>query len=232
MLCRWRENQQMHGNILRVSAYARVSTDKEDQTNSLASQKNYFAEYITRHKNWKLNKVYYDEGISGTQTKKRMGFQEMIQDAMNGEMDLILTKEVSRFSRNTVDTISYTRQLKDAGVGVLFTIDNIDTRDLDGELRLTIMASIAQEESRKTSERVKWGQKRSMEQGVVFGRDLLGYTVTVSYTHLPNAVALMLQDKTLVKVDELENEAILIEQYSQQELTRHEITDFSTLENM
>ena len=167
----------MHGNILRVSAYARVSTDKEDQTNSLASQKNYFAEYITRHKNWKLNKVYYDEGISGTQTKKRMGFQEMIQDAMNGEMDLILTKEVSRFSRNTVDTLSYTRQLKDAGVGVLFTIDNIDTRDLDGELRLTIMASIAQEESRKTSERVKWGQKRSMEQGVVFGRDLLGYTV-------------------------------------------------------
>lgn len=167
----------MHRKVLRVSAYARVSTDKEDQANSLASQRKYFAEYITSHRDWKLNKIYYDEGISGTQTQKRAGFQEMIRDAMNGKVDLILTKEVSRFSRNTVDTLSYTRQLKDIGVGVLFTIDNIDTRDLDGELRLTIMASIAQEESRKTSERVKWGQKRRMEQGVVFGRDLLGYTV-------------------------------------------------------
>ena len=92
-------------------------------------------------------------------------------------IDLILTKEVSRFARNTVDTLYYTRKLKEAGVGVIFTIDNIDTRDTDGELRLTIMASLAQEESRKTSERVKWGQKRRMELGVVFGRDLLGYTV-------------------------------------------------------
>ncbi|MDE7223726.1 MAG: recombinase family protein [Acetatifactor sp.] len=101
----------------------------------------------------------------------------MIKEAIQGEIDLILTKEVSRFARNTVDTLSYTRKLKDNGVGVIFTIDNIDTRDSDGELRLTIMASIAQEESRKTSERVKWGQKRRMEQGVVFGRDLIGYTV-------------------------------------------------------
>lgn len=94
-----------------------------------------------------------------------------------GKFNLILTKEVSRFARNTVDTLSYTRKLKEAGVGVIFTIDNIDTRDSDGELRLTIMASLAQEESRKTSERVKWGQQRRMEQGVVFGRDMLGYTV-------------------------------------------------------
>ncbi len=101
----------------------------------------------------------------------------MIQDALGGKFNLILTKEVSRFARNTVDTLSYTRKLKEAGVGVIFTIDNIDTRDSDGELRLTIMASLAQEESRKTSERVKWGQQRRMEQGVVFGRDMLGYTV-------------------------------------------------------
>lgn len=162
---------------LSVAAYCRVSTDKDDQANSLVSQRKYFADYITYHDDWVLNDVYYDEGISGTQTKKRAGFNAMIEEAMQGGIDLILTKEVCRFARNTVDTLSYTRKLKDKGVGVIFTIDNIDTRDSDGELRLTIMASLAQEESRKTSERVKWGQQRRMEQGVVFGRDMLGYTV-------------------------------------------------------
>jgi DNA invertase Pin-like site-specific DNA recombinase len=162
---------------LKVAAYCRVSTDKDDQANSLISQRQYFADYITRHDDWSLIDVYYDEGISGTQTRKRAGFNDMIDEAMRGGIDLILTKEVCRFARNTVDTLSYTRKLKDNGVGVIFTIDNIDTRDSDGELRLTIMASIAQEESRKTSERVKWGQKRRMEQGVVFGRDMIGYTV-------------------------------------------------------
>ena len=153
-------------NKLRVAAYARVSTEKDDQANSLASQKTYFANYISNQSNMELSKVYYDEGISGTQTRKRAGFNQMIQDALGGKFNLILTKEVSRFARNTVDTLSYTRKLKEAGVGVIFTIDNIDTRDSDGELRLTIMASLAQEESRKTSERVKWGQQRRMEQGV------------------------------------------------------------------
>ncbi len=162
---------------LRVAAYCRVSTDKDDQTNSLVSQRKYFCDYINAHEDWALENIYYDEGISGTQTKKRAGFNAMIEAALHGRIDLILTKEVCRFARNTVDTLSYTRKLKDSGVGVVFTIDNIDTRDCDGELRLTIMASIAQEESRKTSERVKWGQKRRMEQGVVFGRDLLGYYV-------------------------------------------------------
>lgn len=172
------KNETSHRyNKLRVAAYCRVSTDKDDQTNSLISQRRYFADYINRHEDWVLNDVYYDEAISGTQTKKRAGFNAMIDEAMQGGIDLILTKEVCRFARNTVDTLSYTRKLKDRGIGVIFTIDNIDTRDADGELRLTIMASIAQEESRKTSERVKWGQKRRMEQGVVFGRDMLGYTV-------------------------------------------------------
>ena len=164
-------------NKLRVAAYARVSTEKDDQANSLASQKNYFANYISNQSNMELSKVYFDEGISGTQTRKRAGFNQMIQDALGGKFNLILTKEVSRFARNPIDTLSYTRKLKEAGIGVIFTIDNIDTRDSDGELRLTIMASLAQEESRKTSERVKWGQQRCMEQGVVFGRDMLGYTV-------------------------------------------------------
>ena len=162
---------------LRVAAYCRVSTEHEDQANSLVSQRRYFTEYIRSHTDWELVDIYYDEGISGTQTAKREGFKRMIQDAMAGNMDLILTKEVSRFARNTVDTLYYTRKLKEYKIGVIFTIDNIDTREQDGELRLTIMASIAQEESRKTSERVKWGQKRRMEQGVVFGRELLGYGV-------------------------------------------------------
>jgi len=176
-MCPFKEEDTMNHNKLRVAAYCRVSTDKDDQTNSLISQRRYFADYINHHEDWVLNDVYYDEGISGTQTKKRAGFNAMIEEAMQGGIDLILTKEVCRFARNTVDTLSYTRKLKDNGIGVVFTIDNIDTRDADGELRLTIMASIAQEESRKTSERVKWGQKRRMEQGVVFGRDMLGYTV-------------------------------------------------------
>lgn len=164
-------------NKLRVAAYARVSSDKDDQINSLATQKSYFADFISSQSNMELSEVYFDEGISGTQTRKRVGFNRMIKDALNGKFNLILTKEVSRFARNTVDTLSYTRKLKEAGVGVIFTIDHIDTRQSDGELRLTIMASLAQEESRKTSERVKWGQQRRMEQGVVFGRDLLGYQV-------------------------------------------------------
>lgn len=165
------------GKCLQAAAYARVSTEHDDQMNSLASQKLYFTNFICSQPGMKLSEVYYDEGISGTQTNKRAGFNQMIEDAMQGKFNLILTKEVSRFARNTVDTLYYTRKLKEAGVGVIFTMDNIDTRDADGELRLTIMASLAQEESRKTSERVKWGQKRRMEQGVVFGRDLLGYTV-------------------------------------------------------
>jgi DNA invertase Pin-like site-specific DNA recombinase len=113
--------------------------------------------------------VYHDEGITGTSVKKREAFNRMIADAENKEVDLILTKEVSRFARNTVDTLSFTRKLTSNGVGVIFMNDGIDTRDKDGELRLTIMASIAQEESRKTSERVKWGMRRKMEDGYVFG---------------------------------------------------------------
>ncbi len=164
-------------NNLRVSAYCRVSTEKDDQINSLVSQIKYFTDYIKQHECWTIGEVYYDEGITGTSTRKREGFNRMIRNAEMNQMDLILTKEVSRFARNTVDTLSYTRALKSMGVGVIFTLDNIDTRENDGELRLSIMASLAQEESRKTSERVKWGHKRRMEQGIVFGRDLLGYSV-------------------------------------------------------
>ncbi len=164
---------------LRVGAYCRVSTDREDQANSLMSQKAYFSDYIRQQDGWVLADIYPDEGISGTTTRRREQFNRMIADAEADKLDLILTKEVSRFARNTVDTLEYTRRLKRLGVGVIFTNDNIDTRDNDGELRLTIMASMAQEESRKTSERVKWGQKRRMEAGVVFGNNsLYGFDLT------------------------------------------------------
>ena len=161
----------------KVAAYCRVSTDNEDQTNSFESQLRYFRQYIERNPDWELYEIFADEGISGTNTKKRKEFQRMIACARNGEFDLIITKEISRFARNTLDSIYYTRELRKRGIGVIFMNDNINTLDGDAELRLAIMSSIAQEESRKTSERVKWGQKRQMEQGVVFGRSMLGYDV-------------------------------------------------------
>ncbi len=161
----------------RVAAYCRVSTDKDDQANSFESQQRYFRQYIERNPDWELYAIFADEGISGTNTKKRKEFNRMIACAKNGDFDLIITKEISRFARNTLDSIFYTRDLKKHGVGVIFLNDNINTLDGDAELRLAIMSSIAQEESRKTSERVKWGQKRQMEQGVVFGRSMLGYDV-------------------------------------------------------
>ena len=163
--------------MLRVAAYCRVSTDREEQANSFESQCAFFRAWIERNPEWELVSVFADEGTSGTGTKKRKEFNRMIEAAKAGEIDLILTKEVSRFARNTVDTLQFTRELKKMGVHVLFLNDNIHTGDPSAELRLAIMASVAQEESRKTSERVKWGQKRRMEQGVVFGRDLLGYRV-------------------------------------------------------
>ena len=156
-------------NKIKVAAYCRVSTDYEDQLNSLSTQIKYFTEYISTHDGWELIEVYYDEGITGTSVKKRDGFNRMIKDCENGKINLILTKEVSRFARNTVDTLCFTRKLSALGIGVIFMNDGIDTRDKDGELRLTIMASIAQEESRKVSERVKWGIRRKMENGFVYG---------------------------------------------------------------
>ncbi|MGI6180575.1 MAG: recombinase family protein, partial [Agathobaculum sp.] len=161
---------------LRVAAYCRVSTDQSDQLHSLAAQKRFFTDYIAARPDWIFAGIWADEGVSGTSTSRRTQFCALMTAAENGALDLILTKEVSRFARNTVDTLNCTRQLSAWGVGVLFLNDNIDTRAGEGEFRLTIMASVAQEESRRTSERVKWGQRRSMERGVVFGADTLyGY---------------------------------------------------------
>ncbi|MBQ3489758.1 MAG: recombinase family protein [Clostridia bacterium] len=166
-----------NGECKRVAAYCRVSTDKTDQKNSFESQKQYFTKYIQSHSEWILYEIYTDEGITGTNTKKRKGFLKMMEDAENRCFDLLITKEISRFARNILDSIYYTRELKKKEIGVLFLNDNIFTLDSDAELRLAILASIAQEESRRTSERVKWGQKQCMERGVVFGRSMLGYDV-------------------------------------------------------
>lgn len=133
--------------MVRVAAYCRVSTDKEDQANSFASQQSYFRAYIEGHPDWELYRVYADEGITGTSTRKRNDFNRMIAAAESGCFNLIVTKEVSRFARNTLDTLRYTRELKRLGIGVLFLNDNINTLDPDAELRLTIMSSIAQEEA-------------------------------------------------------------------------------------
>ena len=156
---------------LRVTFYARVSTDREEQLNSLENQVMYFEKFIKEQTNWIFVEGYVDEGISGTSVKKRENFLKMIDDAKKGMFDLILTKEISRFSRNTVDSIQYTQELLSYGVGINFLNDNINTFDPDSELRLTIMSSIAQEEIRKLSERVRFGYKRSIEKGIVPGND-------------------------------------------------------------
>ena len=163
--------------MILVASYCRVSTDKDDQANSFEAQQRYFREYIDRQPDWELYRVYADEGLSGTSTKKRVEFNRMVNDARMGKFQLIITKEVSRLSRDILDTIGYTRELRAMGVDVLFVNDGIKTLEPDAELRLSIMGSIAQEESWKTSSRVKWGQTRQMERGVVFGHSLLGYDV-------------------------------------------------------
>ena len=161
--------------LLRVAAYCRVSTDKDDQLNSLAAQQRFFRSYIENRSDWSLVSVFADEGLSGTSIKHRPQFSEMIRRALAGEIDLIITKEVSRFARNTVDTLQITRQLKERGVGVIFLNDNIDTRDNDGEFRLTIMASVAQEESRSASENQKWRIQKMFEEGRPNTGTMLGY---------------------------------------------------------
>lgn len=162
---------------VRVAAYCRVSTDKDDQVHSLEAQMGFFKRYIEEHQDWMPVGVFADEGLSGTSTSRRPEFRRMIELARAGGIDLILTKEVSRFARNTVDTLTVTRELKALGVGVIFLNDGIDTRDNDGEFRLTIMASVAQEESRKISERTRWGQAQALKRGVVFGNGIYGYTL-------------------------------------------------------
>lgn len=161
----------------RVAGYARVSTDMEDQQTSYAAQCDYYTNYIKSREDWEFVALYSDEGISATSTKYRDGFKQMIDDALAGKIDLIITKSVSRFARNTVDSLSTIRKLKESGVEVYFEKENIWTFDSKGELLITIMSSLAQEESRSISENCTWGVRKRFADGKVsvpFGR-FLGY---------------------------------------------------------
>ena len=161
---------------LRVVYYARVSTDRDEQLNSLENQTSYYENLIRSNKNWAFLGGYIDEGISGTSVNKREDFLRMIEDGMAEKFDLIITKEISRFSRSTLDSIKYTQDLLSHGVGVFFQSDNINTLYTDSELRLTIMASLAQDEMRRLSERVKFGMRQAYENGKVLGtNNLYGY---------------------------------------------------------
>lgn len=173
----------------RVAGYARVSTGNEDQATSYEAQVGYYTAYITGRADWELVKIYTDEGISGTSTKKRAGFQEMIRDALDGKIDLIVTKSVSRFARNTVDSLTHVRSLKEAGVEIFFEKENIWTLDAKGELLITIMSSLAQEEARSISENVTWGHRKRFAQG----KAIIPYSSILGYKEGP--------DKTLV-IDE------------------------------
>lgn len=149
----------------RVAAYARVSTDSDEQLSSYEAQVDFYTRHIKSNPEWEFAGVYTDEGISGTNTKKRDGFNRMVADALAGRIDLILTKSISRFARNTVDTLTAIRKLKEKKVEVYFEKENIYTLDAKGEVMITIMSSLAQEESRSISENVTWGKRRSMEEG-------------------------------------------------------------------
>ncbi len=161
----------------KVAAYARVSTDNDEQFSSFDAQMDYYTRHIKSNSDWKFVKVYTDEGISATSTKKREGFNRMISDALSGKVDLIITKSVSRFARNTVDTLTTVRKLKEKDIEVYFEKENIYTLDSKGELLITIMSSIAQEESRSISENVTWRQRKRFADGKVSlpYKQFLGY---------------------------------------------------------
>ena len=160
-------NLKISKNKKKVAAYARVSTDNEEQISSYEAQVDYYTRYIKSKNDWEFIEVYTDEGISATNIKKRDGFNRMIKDALEKKIDLIVTKSVSRFARNTVDTLTTVRKLKEKGVEIYFEKENIYTLDSKGELLITIMSSLAQEESRSISENVKWGQRKRFADGKV-----------------------------------------------------------------
>ncbi len=180
---------------LRVTYYARVSSDSDEQLNSLDNQISYYENFIKKNKVWTFVPGYIDEGLSGISTKKRKHFNEMIDDAKDGMFDLIITKEISRFARNTLDSLQYTRELLNLGVGVFFQNDNINTLDEDAELRLTIMSSIAQDELRKLSSRIKFGHQQAIKSNVVLGNSrIFGYKKEDKHLVIDETQAPMVRD--------------------------------------
>ena len=163
--------------LLRTAAYCRVSTDHDDQLDSLENQIRHYLDYIRLHPDYELVEVYSDSGISGTSTKKRAGFMRMISDCRNGKIDFIITKSISRFARNTADCLKYMRELKSLGIPILFEKENINTMESSGELLFTILSSLAQEESRNISENTTWGIRANFKRGKphLNVRQLMGY---------------------------------------------------------
>lgn len=163
---------------LRVAAYCRVSTDSDEQAGSYEVQVQHYNDYIKRNREWELAGIYTDDGISGTNTKKREGFMEMIDDCMAGKIDMVLTKSISQFARNTIDCLKYVRMLKEKNIAIIFEKENINTLEASGELLLTIMASLAQQKSQSLSQNVKLGLQFRYQNGQVQvnHNHFLGYT--------------------------------------------------------
>lgn len=182
-------------NRIRVAAYCRVSTDDDDQLGSFESQKLYYEEKIRANPEWVNAGIFADEAITGTKVDKREGFQAMIQKCQNGKIDMVLTKSISRFARNTLDTLQYVRMLRECNIAIFFEKENINTMDMNGELLLTIMSSLAQQEVESLSQNVKMGLKMKMKRG-----ELIGFNGCLGYDYHP-------EDKTLT-VNEEEAEII------------------------
>lgn len=175
---------------LRVAAYCRVSTDSEDQLNSYKSQVQYYTDLIKNNSEWSLADIYADEAITGTQVTKREDFQRLINDCMNGEIDLIVTKSISRFARNTLDTLKYVRMLKEKGIAVFFEEENINTLTMDGELLLVILSSVAQQEVENISANVKKGLKMKMQRG-----ELVGFQGCLGYDYHPEDKSISINEE-------------------------------------
>lgn len=186
---------------VRVCFYGRVSTQHEAQMNALENQIQWYESILSDHPNWEKINVYVDKGVTGTQAKKRQGFMQMIEDASKGEFDLICTREVSRFARNTLDSLNYTRQLSKMGVEVYFYNDNIWSCESDGELRLTLMSAMSQEEARHISDRVLAGQSVSRKKGVLYGNgNILGYRLIKGSKSSENTYEIVEEDAETVRM--------------------------------
>ena len=226
--------KMLHGNVsnkyrtlqndkVRVCFYGRVSTQHEAQMNALENQMQWYDSILSDHPNWEKINVYVDRGITGTQAKKRQGFMSMIEDASKGMFDLICTREVSRFARNTLDSLNYTRELKKMGVEVFFYNDNIWSCENDGELRLTIMSAMSQEESRHISDRVLAGQSVSRQKGVLYGNgNILGYRLVRGKTSSENTYEIVEEDSDIIEeplyVDAMALSSRVLEAYTKGEI--------------
>ena len=185
-----RNRNALHLDLKRVAAYCRVSTDSKDQLESYKSQVDYYTNLIKNNKNWTLAGIYADEATTGTTATKRADFMRLISDCQNGDIDMIITKSISRFARNTLDTLKYVRLLKENNVGVVFEEENIDTLTMDGELLLTILSSVAQQEVENTSAHVKKGLKMKMEKG-----ELIGFQGCLGYDYDPTTKSISINEE-------------------------------------